>query len=192
MVTTKNLRNITEFDVKLAAASLIYIHGRTTSLAVKNVLRDKGFWASQVDVSRHLVSLARQNVLRYTDNGTYRTYFKAEPVEDAQGINTPSASRVTMVANHACNSRGICMNCGCSKGAIEAFNWVDCRGQSNTDIIDTVQPPFTSLGASNYRVTDEAGDFPRNYFGVSRGVAKNLWAKDTGRKFFSARAIKIS
>lgn len=57
------------------AEALMARHGSTTTLEVKNGLRNQGFWALQADVSEALRALAHTLGWTFTSNGRFRTYY---------------------------------------------------------------------------------------------------------------------
>lgn len=61
----------------LAAAALIIANGSTSTLEVKNSLRNQGYFATQVTVSQFMDELAKEGEFQFQDNGMYRTYTDA-------------------------------------------------------------------------------------------------------------------
>ena len=61
-------------DVLETALLLINMNGLTTTLEVKEKLRDLGFWATQNGVSASMDQLAGDSKLHFTDGFPYRTY----------------------------------------------------------------------------------------------------------------------
>ena len=61
--------------VRLAATTLILAEGSTTTLDVKNHLRNRGYQAYQAEVSNWLFAVARQEKWAVNDNGHYRVYY---------------------------------------------------------------------------------------------------------------------
>lgn len=91
---TENLKQINYDIVKKVAEYLIDIYEKVTSLEVKEELRNKGYYATQKDVSKYLNDIYEDNkVIDYnyynsddivwhcTDNGQYKTYSKITYVE---------------------------------------------------------------------------------------------------------------
>lgn len=76
-------------DVRDQALKLINEKGSTTTLEIKNSLRDKGFTVFQSDVSSWMEEIASKETLAYTFNGQYRTYTQAT-VSNVQAQAQPS------------------------------------------------------------------------------------------------------
>lgn len=62
-------------DVENAARHLIKIHGATTTLEVKSLLRNSGFLALQADVSRFMQMVAYEQGWGWESGGRFRVYF---------------------------------------------------------------------------------------------------------------------
>lgn len=77
------MKSFTNNDVLVAAQKLIETNGSTTTLDVKNELRDQGFWAIQDDVAREMDVLENAGLLVHDDGaasaGWYRTYTNPDP-----------------------------------------------------------------------------------------------------------------
>jgi hypothetical protein len=56
------------------STSLIAKNGKTTTLEIKEFLRDSGYRVCQEEVSRFVKEIALEEGYDFTDNGTYRTY----------------------------------------------------------------------------------------------------------------------
>lgn len=65
--------------VKAAAEELIRENGATTTLEVKNKLRNQGFIAYQAEVSRMLDETAQSQGWEFEVNGKFRVYYFARP-----------------------------------------------------------------------------------------------------------------
>lgn len=70
-------KKTTRQAVRLAATTLILAEGSTTTLDVKNHLRNRGYRAYQAEVSTWLFAVAQQEKWAINDNGTYRVYYFA-------------------------------------------------------------------------------------------------------------------
>lgn len=83
-------KKMTRQAVRMAATTLIMAEGSTTTLDVKNHLRNRGYLAYQSDVSTRLFEVAQQENWAINDNGTFRVYYfpnlTALPV---YGLNRP-------------------------------------------------------------------------------------------------------
>lgn len=69
-------------DILNVATELINTNGQTTTLEVKNALRNNGFWAEQYMVSRDMDLLTQNGKLTHDDalNGNgYRMYTLPQP-----------------------------------------------------------------------------------------------------------------
>jgi arginine repressor len=74
MDTSHDRKTLTAAAVYEAAETLMTTHGITTTLEVKNRLRNDGFWALQADVSRLMWLLAREVGWFVCSNGRHRLY----------------------------------------------------------------------------------------------------------------------
>jgi len=68
------MKNLTKNAVKEAAEHLIEAFGTTTTLDVKNRLRQQGFQALQAEVSNLMDTLTDEEQWRFNHNGRYRVY----------------------------------------------------------------------------------------------------------------------
>jgi len=68
------MKNLTKDAVKEAAEHLIEAFGTTTTLDVKNRLRQQGFQALQAEVSDLMDTLTNEEQWRFNHNGRYRVY----------------------------------------------------------------------------------------------------------------------
>ena len=68
------MQTLTKKIVQDVGTHLIESNGSTTTLDVKQELRNQGYWAVQHEISTFMSQLADDGVFKYTDNGTYRTY----------------------------------------------------------------------------------------------------------------------
>jgi hypothetical protein len=68
--------NISEVEVLSTATAQIEANGSTTTLDVKNKLRDDGYWAKQAEVSQLMQQLFVEGKLQSTNdlNRPYQTY----------------------------------------------------------------------------------------------------------------------
>lgn len=218
---------VTRDAVEFVARALITLNLKTTTLDVKNALRDLGFWATQNAVREFMLDITSANgdIVYEDNNGKYRDYKFADRIEwppidtrnNVKSVGDGLAVKADWVTTssrgfkgHAFNPKGICVLCGCSEGASKAFNW-QCALTGHSKNVTNVQaaPAFSngtaSLGVTvgnpsvlystsefgDYRVSDPNGFYTRCFYGVSRGTAKNRWAKEVGMPFFLARAVKI-
>ncbi|GAB4021937.1 hypothetical protein [Spirosoma koreense] len=69
------LKQLTPGMVSLAATTLILAEGSTSSLIVKQFLRNRGYWARQAEVSDWLFAIAQQEGWAINDNGMFRVYY---------------------------------------------------------------------------------------------------------------------
>jgi len=70
----ERMKMLSKEIVKIVAENHLLEFGKTTSLDVKNDLRNKGFYAVQSDVSSYLDTIAYEESWRYVDNGKFRVY----------------------------------------------------------------------------------------------------------------------
>lgn len=68
------MKTLTQEAVKEAAEDLIEAFGTTTTLDVKNKLRQQGFQAMQADVSRLMDIVTAEEKWQFNHNGRYRVY----------------------------------------------------------------------------------------------------------------------
>lgn len=70
------MKNLTSYAVELAMNLLIHTNGQTSTLEVKNLLRDQGYFAKQEDVSVAMRETVLINPDQYLvePNGTYIDY----------------------------------------------------------------------------------------------------------------------
>jgi hypothetical protein len=204
---------VTDAIVEAIATELITQNGGTTTLEVKNALRGAGFFAQQQDVSDRLRELAeKQNKFSFTDNGTFRRYIALKVASAVRPVPVDGGHRMEPRSGRYGGPEAVCVGCGCSKEAIDHFGWKCRRPQTSnfaTGGVNAASPVQTPLLASQrglmittvpvtpvvatkrgYRVTDRSGWNIRYYQNVTRGTAKNRWARDTGRDFFEARATQ--
>lgn len=67
---------VTYADVESTARKLIEKNGETTTLDVKNNLRDQGFFAVQSDISRFMDQVANSvSEIEWNDTGGHRIYY---------------------------------------------------------------------------------------------------------------------
>ena len=76
--TSRNTRPYAgKTEVILVAETLLLQNGQTTTLEVKNALREEGYIAFQADVSYFMKTAVQQTGWRFTCNGRNRTYYPA-------------------------------------------------------------------------------------------------------------------
>lgn len=68
-------RVVTDIEVAVAVNWMLLSHRYTTTLDVKNHLRERGFWATQDHISQAMDRMHQAGVLNYLDNGTFRQYY---------------------------------------------------------------------------------------------------------------------
>jgi hypothetical protein len=91
---------LSQSDVETVVNELIDKNGSTTSLEVKEELRNRGFWATQAIVGVAMREIADSGSIPWDFNGRYRTYYKPgtqmSPTS-ASGLTPASASASTPV-----------------------------------------------------------------------------------------------
>ena len=101
------MNNLTLDSVKDIAESLIASAGSTTTLEVKKELRQKGYWAKQSEVSKHMNDIALSEGWNWHDNGTHRTYDKSintTTTTPSLGYSTSSGSMYSRSTNSKSSS----------------------------------------------------------------------------------------
>lgn len=69
------LKPLNRRAVRMAATTLILAEGCTTTLCVKQFLRNRGYYAQQAEVSDWLFTIATQQGWSVNDNGLFRVYY---------------------------------------------------------------------------------------------------------------------
>jgi DNA gyrase/topoisomerase IV subunit B len=82
-------------DVKQVFFDLLEENEETTSLDVKNKLREMGFWATQERVTGFMREISVEENINFDFNGVYRTYFKEE-----QKTQTPLLNIINAAVKH--------------------------------------------------------------------------------------------
>lgn len=193
------MKTVSRDDVRTVAAALIVLNGSTTTLDVKNALRNKGFWVKQEDIRNYMLDITSQDGdIQYKDTGLgYRSYH----LKSAANLNQHTIDPVTF----------ICTSCGRSQGAISHFGWDVCSksvagngSQPGSPIVGTATMASTAPVVTrshrhdaqdnvpaDYRVTDDYGRFSMQFFSVTRAQAKASWAKAIGKSYSLARTKKV-
>lgn len=81
--SSKTFKPLTKINVLKAAEELMTINDYTTTLDVKNALREEGYFAVQADVSLWMEELAYEEGWLYQSNGTHRFYAFGEDTKEA-------------------------------------------------------------------------------------------------------------
>lgn len=82
-----NRKSITKDAVKEAAEDLIKQNGETTTLDVKNSLRNSGYFAKQDEVSQIMLEIGTEESWQINNNGIYRIYSFDQNVGSISGGN---------------------------------------------------------------------------------------------------------
>jgi hypothetical protein len=164
------MKTVTREDVKQVALQEISKNGNTTTLDVKNVLRSNGYWVTQEEVRNYMLDItSKDGEIEYIDGPSgYRIYKQALKTPSFTFGNGTSSGFVTIFSS----------NDGLNVGANHSLNMKQNSG-----------PSLYKLG--NFLVTDVLGRFPRLYKNVTRGKAKNMWAKEYNYHLFDARTRKV-
>jgi hypothetical protein len=162
---------LTREHVGLVARTLIKANGQTTTLEVKNFLRELGFWIGQLDVRNLMLDLTGNNaefVYRESGNG-YRIYTLRESAPEQVTADIESDDNIAVI------------------NAASYINSID---------LSTVAPITQFLHRDNiparYEVTNEYYGAIRVYDNVTRSQAKARWAAETGDLYRFARTRKLS
>lgn len=78
------LKSLDRQAVRMAATTLILAEGCTTTLCVKQFLRNRGYYAQQAEVSKWLFTIAGQQGWSVNDNGLFRVYSFPRPASSMQ------------------------------------------------------------------------------------------------------------
>lgn len=101
-------KTISLASVKYAALLLIEANDQVTTLEIKGMLRDLGYFATQDNVSTLMIQAADELPLAYTDNGQFRSYTLPTPSavvgSDDDDIVDPSTATVTNTVSQSRNS----------------------------------------------------------------------------------------
>lgn len=89
---TQSRNNINKEIVKKAAEHLILTNGQTTTLEVKEYLRNQNFVAFQNEVSTILEDIAIEQDWFFEFNGTYRVFAFQEPLDFMKTWGIPAFS----------------------------------------------------------------------------------------------------
>jgi hypothetical protein len=69
------MKQLTVNIVETIASDLLHQNGSTTTLDIKNVAREDGYWATQDVVAQSMYAVWQLHDWHWTFNGTYRTYY---------------------------------------------------------------------------------------------------------------------
>lgn len=170
------------------ARALITLEGETTTLDVKNKLRELGFFAKQADVRNFMLDItSNDGDIVYRDSGEgYRVYTFVVPFPDADDdmdddVQNDLPSHITVKAS-------------------DIISGVMIPASPHNSTIITTKPTIPQgmlklhrdLVPADYEVTDRSGAYPRTYFRVNRHQARSMWSQDTGMHYFHARTRKLT
>jgi arginine repressor len=81
--------NISEVEVLSTSTALIQANGETTTLEVKNKLREDGYWAKQAEVSQHMQKLFNDGKLHSTNDmsRTHQVYTMPQPESQPDNVS---------------------------------------------------------------------------------------------------------
>lgn len=93
-------KTISLASVKYAALLLIEANDQVTTLEIKGMLRDLGYFATQDNVSALMMQAADELPLAYSDNGQFRSYTLPTPSavvgsDDDDYVADPSTATIT-------------------------------------------------------------------------------------------------
>lgn len=170
------MKNLTKADVYDVALDLIEENGSTTTLNVKNELRNRNFYAKQADVSEFMIQIADDENWLFTYNGVHRVY------KIGSGNSTQSN---TSLSNQLKNT-------GKQKSATNSFTKNGVSGLSYTKrdgtCVETIDKQDSETG--DYRVWSTVVN-DELYFSSSKGYTRHdvrfAFAKITGSDFNDTR-----
>lgn len=163
---------ISSTAVKLAALLLIEINESTTTLDVKNLLRDQNVQANQDQVSALMEQAADELPLEFTTNGVYRTYTLPEPQQVVSSNNTPATPQQMATPSSNVN---VCY---------QMKNGKRIGGTRDSNFLDEGDWIVTH--------SDSTTDQDTIYFSQSftRDEVRQAYSKVTGINFWNVRARK--
>lgn len=164
--------NISSTAVKLAALLLIEINESTTTLDVKNLLRDNNVHATQDQVSDLMEQAANELPLDFTTNGVYRTYTLPDPQTVASNIPATPQQMASPSTKPSVNVK-YTMKSGKVIGGTRDSDWLE-----DGDWIVTH--------------SDSTSDDDTIYFSqtFTRDEVRQAYSKITGQDFWNVRARK--
>jgi hypothetical protein len=176
--TTMKL-SITRDLVGRFARALVTLNGSTTTLDVKNALREQGFFAKQDQVSAYLNDISiNDGDLSYVDNnGRYRVYTFTVP-----DPNTNVPSDYQNVKKTLADFKAAVRKSGIT---------VISQRQGLRPNTTATTPLHRDNIPARYTVTDRFDGNLRTYNNITRGQAKSRWARETGLPLFEARTQKV-
>ena len=172
IMTTTQSKTVSSNEIQSVAVLLIAKNGKTTSLEVKQFLRDQGFTVFQNEVSQALIDFQDNNADKIScdDNGSYRTYFKT--VEDT--------------------------NLGTNLGTITVSNDVpSAQTPSNTQPSGRVKVNITPLNTNvnGYSTTQLNDEFDANdwiVFGSAMNTPIAVYASDETRDHIRTHYARLN
>lgn len=84
-----------KIEIKITAERLMSAGGQTTTLHVKNHLRNRGFLAFQNEVSGIMGQLAGENSWNHAHNGQFRVYSLPSPQQRVQSTRNSQTRRIS-------------------------------------------------------------------------------------------------
>ena len=171
-------KSITLSSVKYAALLLIEANEQVTTLEVKGVLRNLGYFATQGGVSQLMEQAADELPLEFTTNGQFRTYTLPTPADvvtsnDDDDLADPSTATVTNTVSNSPRNSAI------------AYTRRDGRG---------IVGSFSELTASDEDwVVSSSGQADAYFNGsLSRDDVRQAYAKSVGVHFHNTRSTRYS
>jgi hypothetical protein len=182
---------LTRDAVGRVVRALITLEGETTTLDVKNKLRELGFFATQADVRNFMLDItSKEGDVQYQDGPDgYRIYKFRTPFPVSENDFETQLSDVLDELNQS----GIFVNkiVPSHSGAMT----IDTPLNPSTNTFPTVQSGVVKLHRdlvpADYIVTDPNGNYVRTYYDMSRREARSQWSKETGLHYFHARTTKL-
>lgn len=163
------MKRLTNDDVKDAAQELISQNGQTTTLEVKQKLRNSGFFALQDEVSSAMATLG----FNYTENGIFRTYTDQPVAHVSVNVTRTTSGRMSAKVSKG-QKTSFVQNAG------GTYTYTKRDGKA----IDTFD---TSNGATRKAWSPVHG---AEYFfgpGCTRSEARYIYSKITGVKYSKTR-----
>ena len=171
-------KQISLLSVKYAALLLIEANDKVTTLEIKGMLRDLGYFATQQDVSDLMIQAADELPLEYTDNGQFRYYTLPTPA----AVVAASDDDDTVDPNTSTTSNQVSQS---TRNSAITYTRRDGR---------VIVGSFSDLTAVDDDWVVSASGHPEAYFAgsLTRDDARQAYSKTVGVDFHNTRSARFS